>query len=407
MSEGHNFGGPNPIGGPAGQPPPSPPPPAPLPPPPPPPPQAPPPPPQTPWQQPYPDYPQGPEQFAGPPQYQYANQFGPGQIQPRPPKRRKGLLIGVGAAAAVVVLVVAGVLIFNAGGGGGGGAETPGQAVQGYLDALARGDAEAALSFVAQVPPDKTFLTDEILKKQIEKYPITNITILGENPSAKGATVAVRADFGGKTSDQQITLPAATDGDWKLQHGVTSVDANIANMTSKKLVEMVTIFGKPIPKTGKAYLFPGWVEFGSSNPNIEIAAYKDEPPTLQEIWLGHSMNRPEFGISEAGQKAIRDQLKKMSDECARSTQLEPPDCPNDFKISGVTEGTAKWTAPTSFDGIEADFLDPRTATVRLYGSTEWGITVQTDRGPYSTTTTAYLMGEADMTQDPPKITLER
>ncbi|SEH46746.1 protein of unknown function [Mycolicibacterium rutilum] len=403
MSDRHDFGGPNPIGGPAGAPPPPPPPP-----------------PQAPWQPPqqeppaqwpqepppYQDYPpQYPPQYPG--QF-YPNQFGPNQIQPRPPKRRKGLLIGIGAAAAVIVLVVAGVVIFSGSGAGGGGAATPGEAVQGYLDALARGDAEAALSFSQQVPPDKTFLTDEILKKQAEKYPITNITILGENTSAKGATVQVRADFGGKTSDQEITLPKPADGDdWKLQRGVASVDANIGNLTSKKLVEMVTIFGKPVPKTGKAYLFPGWVDFGSTNPNVEIVNYKDEPPSLQEIWLGLSSSRPEYSISEAGQKAIRDALKSMADECARSNQLEPPDCPNDFKIPSAVEGTAKWTAPTNFDDIDADFLDQRTATVRLYGSTEWGITVQTDRGPYSTTTTAYVTGEADISQDPPKITLER
>jgi hypothetical protein len=46
-----------------------------------------------------------------------------------------------------VLVVVIAVVVFAFGRGSGGGATDPGQAVAGYLDALATGDAEKALSY--------------------------------------------------------------------------------------------------------------------------------------------------------------------------------------------------------------------------------------------------------------------
>jgi hypothetical protein len=339
--------------------------------------------------------------------------FGPG-LQFAPRKKRTKLWVAIGAAVAVVILVVAGVLVFSGGGESNKGADTAGKAVQGYLEALARGDAGAALSF-AEAPADTTFLTDEILRKQLEKYPITNIKVLSDVPGGNGgAEVHVVANFGASKSDETITLskPAAGQG-WKLEHAAVEVNLgrDSPNVPMKpELADAVTIFGKPAPKSGKAYLFPGWVDFGSSNPNIDIHAYKDEPPSLQEIWLGLSHQRPELGVSEAGKKAIIDQIKAIIDECVKSKQVSPPNCPNQLNISDLVEGTAQWTAPANLDEIEPQYLDEATATVSFYGWAEFGLTVQTTHKNlpvYTTTTSGSIDGEADMLQNPPKITLKK
>jgi hypothetical protein len=339
--------------------------------------------------------------------------FGPG-LQFAPRKKRTKLWVAIGVAVAVVILVVAGVLVFSGGGESNKGADTAGKAVQGYLEALARGDAGAALSF-AEAPADTTFLTDEILRKQLEKYPITNIKVLSDVPGGNGgAEVHVVANFGASKSDETITLskPAAGQG-WKLEHAAVEVNLgrDSPNVPMKpELADVVTIFGKPAPKSGKAYLFPGWVDFGSSNPNIDIHAYKDEPPSLQEIWLGLSHQRPELGVSEAGKKAIIDQIKAIIDECVKSKQVSPPNCPNQLNISDLVEGTAQWTAPANLDEIEPQYLDETTATVSFYGWAEFGLTVQTTHKNlpvYTTTTSGSIDGEADMLQNPPKITLKK
>ena len=59
-----------------------------------------------------------------------------------------------------------------------------GDAVKRYLEALARGDAETALSYGIDQPATSEFLTSEILKKQVAQWPIRNIRILHDNSSA-------------------------------------------------------------------------------------------------------------------------------------------------------------------------------------------------------------------------------
>ena len=60
---------------------------------------------------------------------------------------------------------------------------TAGATVKGYLEALAKGDAAKALSFSNDKPANTEFLTNDILKKQIAKWPITDIKILSDDGS--------------------------------------------------------------------------------------------------------------------------------------------------------------------------------------------------------------------------------
>ena len=90
--------------------------------------------------------------------------------------------------------------------------------VKGYLEALARGDAESALAYSDDQPASKEFLTDDVLKKQIAKWPITNIRILNDDSSASGigfGQVHVAANFGDKVSDATLTAKRRTNaGTW-------------------------------------------------------------------------------------------------------------------------------------------------------------------------------------------------
>lgn len=425
------FGGPNPIGGPSGagdqgqQPPPASPPPTPTP--------TPAPPPQWPdsgsgqppswpapgptpqaqqWSTPSPpQWPTAGQQYdqpAAPGQYPQQQPWAPaGYGPPPPPKSRKPLYLILGAVGTVVVLVVAAVLLF--GGSSDSGASSPSDAVREYFEALARGDAQAALALGESQPPDTTFLTDDILKKQIELSPITNIKTLGETPGANGAVmVAVSVDMGGKTSSDKI--PASkVDGGWKVPHAAMTMDlGRNRGIVKPELFDVVTIFGEPAPKSGTAYVFPGPVELGSSNPNISVTSREFSIPGLMQIYLGLSQQSPEFGISDSGKKAITDAIMTKVTECTKSRQLAPPDCPVGTEVSGLIDGTAQWTAPTNLDSVSADFLNPQTGLVGFFGSASFGLRVQTDRGNlYETTITEFLSGEADIMEDPPTVTYER
>jgi hypothetical protein len=342
--------------------------------------------------------PPDPGQPYGPPIY------GPGQLPPAPRKKRTRLIVAIGAAVVVVIVVVAAVLVYT-GGESDDGAKTAGAAVQGYLEALARGDAEAALSYARDTPPDKTFLTDAILKKQIEKYPITNIKILGD----QGSQVHVVAEFGGKPSDEEIVLPEPAEGEgWKLDYAAMTVDIgkdDANNAANPALMEWVTLFGEPFPESGKAYVFPGWVDMGSSNPNLQVKEIKDEPPSLHDIAFPDRVAWPDFEVSEAGQQTIRETVKKMLDECAKSRQTLPRDCPQSAASRwDLVDGTVVWKAPDNLDAVSAQILNPVSGIAMLDGEVTFTLTGQTrDGGTTTGSDTVYLYGKIDMTQNPPKV----
>lgn len=129
----------------------------------------------------------------------------------------KGVIFGIigGVVGLVIIVVIVLVLMLSGGdddsggeaGGGGenGGSEggddggdsaedaqtAPDSAVEAYLDALAEGDAETALSLIEE-PSDTTHMTDEVLAASIEAAPISGIEVTpvdaGENDYAKEVT---------------------------------------------------------------------------------------------------------------------------------------------------------------------------------------------------------------------------
>lgn len=88
----------------------------------------------------------------GPPQFD--SQF-TGFQQPGG-KRNKALIVTLIAGAAVLLVIVVVVAFVLIGRGGGGSSDSAGAAVQGYLEALANGDAEAALSYGADQPASRS-----------------------------------------------------------------------------------------------------------------------------------------------------------------------------------------------------------------------------------------------------------
>ncbi|MGV0741065.1 hypothetical protein [Mycolicibacterium sp. XJ870] len=328
-------------------------------------------------------------------------------------KGGRRILIGAGAVAVVAALVAAGVMVF------GGGAYEDGtgkasEAVTAYVEALQRGDAKTALSLGRAQPPDTSMLTDDILKKQMEKFPITDVKILGDIPTADGgALVHVTAKVGGVDSDESIKLEKPPPGEgWKLKSGAMSVEFKLEDI-NPDLAKFITVWDKPVPKSGKAYTFPGFVEVGSSNPALKVddtmrIIGNETDPSLYEIATMQDQKFPDITVSDDGRQIVLDALKKALEECAKSTSLEPPNCPNKAARPDFVPDTAKWTAPTDLDDITINFMDEKTGKIRVIGSPEFGITVETESGSTETGTfSPSLYASADMTQDPPVIDFEK
>lgn len=344
-------------------------------------------------------WPGGPQQQPGP---QFGSQFGGFEPAPGGPRRnRKALLVTIGAGVAVLlVIVVVGVIALTGGGGSGGSSDSAGATVQGYLEALAKGDAEAALSFGRDQPASKELLTDEILKQQIEKMPISNIRILGDDSKSSDigyAQVHVTANFGDQVSDSTFSM-RKMGGKWKLDSAAARLD--FSSQASSKAASSLTAFGKPVG-TSVVYVFPGYVEWGSNNKNLAV----EGKPLLLDSLTGYAGGTfPTFKLSDSAHQEIVSSIKGLLDGCARSRQLSPPDCPQSLYEYGAVDGTVEWQAPSA-DDAQISFSEySMSASISMSGS--FGYSVQGRDGARLTGTETFsIYGDADLSQTPPTVKL--
>lgn len=314
-----------------------------------------------------------------------------------PPRNRKPLIIGlsVGAVLLVIVIVTAVVLL-----SGGGSSSSPGEAVKGYLQALAAGNAEKALSYSSDKPASKEFLTDEILKKQIDKWPITEIKILSDDGGYGLGRVHVSAKFGDKTSDETITVKKSGK-EWMIEHAAVKIDPKNA-IINNEAMKTLTIFGKTLGDA-PVYVFPGWVELGSDNPNL--TAEKKKPFLLNDLYLGDAyLSDVDFALSSKGQRSVSQAISSKLQQCTASNQLSPANCPQSVYKYELEDGTAQWGTPdTSKLKVEVSAYD---LEARISGQIVFPLTARTRSGEtWTGTDTESVYGSADLSQDPPTVTL--
>lgn len=329
----------------------------------------------------------------------------PPQWQPAPRKSRKPLIVTLAAGGAVIVVVAVVLVITLAGGSGGGGGGSAGDVVKGYLEALARGDAETALSYSNDQPATKEFLTDDILKKQIAQWPITNIRILNDDSTSASAgslgsaQVHVVANFGDKSSDATMDLKS-DHGRWRLDAAAIKVEPDPGAEATDAAAKTLTFFGKPIAES-TVYVFPGWIDLGTTNPYMTVTA---KPLLLDQLTLmGVPWVLPSFVLSGQGRDAVNGQLAAAMANCTKSNLLAPPNCPVHLDPYGLAEGTVAW-GTADLSAVKVDGFDPYGLTLTFYGQVSVPVTVKTtDGGTNQGPATDFLSGTADMAKTPPDL----
>lgn len=279
----------------------------------------------------------------------YGPQPGPiGYGQPAAPtKSRKPLLIVFAIVVVVAIVGAAGWTFLNTSSSSGpDSATTAGDAVKGYLEALARGDANAALAYSDDQPASKDFLTDDILKQQITKWPITNIRILSDSSASGGNSasssfgqVHVAVNFGDKSSDTNLSVKKQ-NSHWRLDRAAVKVEANSSGIGNQAAANTLTLFGKPL-NGNAAYVFPGFLDIASNNQNITVTT--KNPVLLDQLTSGGSSAslQPTYTVTDAAKTAIMTQVKAITDACTNSHLAVPPK-PCDAVAFGVVDGTVNW-----------------------------------------------------------------
>lgn len=335
-----------------------------------------------------------------PPLYTPPPMYTGSHVPPSAPRTNNRLIIAIIGAVVLVVVVVVVIAIAASGGSGSGSDDTPRAAAQGYLEALARGDAAAALDYGKDQPGSKDLLTDDVLKKQIAKMPITDIQILDDgSPIGDMAMVHVSARFGDQVSDARLTLHHG-DG-WKLDTATVKIDLSMMGSTNKALKE-VTVFGKPADNP--VYVFPGWVDYASGNANLEVTAKSPLLGDLNSYSNGYVGAGLEVKLSTAGNDAIMSALKSDLAKCTASNLLAPPGCPLKVQPYGLVDGTARWGSMGDLSDVKVLF-NPYDMSATLIGSVKTNFTAQDTRGRLSDgSITGFISGEADVSTNPPTLT---
>ena len=292
-----------------------------------------------------------------------------------PPKNRKPLIITATATVAVLA-VIAVVVVFLMSNGKDGVSFNPNgsptEVAKAYLEALARGDAQSALDLSATQPASTELLTNDILKLQLEKLPITEIEVLGEErkpeDDKRTSAVKVAAKLGGQRTEGKLDM-VVVDNEWKLSAGF--VDATIekpALTLKKETVDSLRVFGKPLLSTGHFYVFPGYLQMSASTPYLTI---NDMPPTTFDdaSAMGQPTEaEPKYSMTDAGRKAAVDAIQAWAVKCFNPGDNKG-DCEHAHNPSWVNDydiATMRVTGP----------IDLTDASVRL-GDDASGPTVYT------------------------------
>lgn len=270
----------------------------------------------------------------------FPNQTGPDQPGPHqgPPrteqmggpkkKAPKGLIIGLIAAAVVLVLAVGGYFIHNA-------VQTKraeerraealatetdaaSAAVQAYLQALADGDAQAALDQAAEAP-ESPLLTDEVLDSSneqggIEAPATTDATMKQlEDDSVPSGVVSATFMVQGVEAAADFAVTNTPEG-WRLESVTNPVDlGDIA----------VKVNG--VKATGVVEAFPGTYTMTSANDRLKV-----DRSDLSVLEVGKELpadwtTQPE--LSDKGRKDVIAAGKRAIDGCLAKKELMPQGCP--------------------------------------------------------------------------------
>ena len=266
-----------------------------------------------------------------------------------PPKKGlgTGAILGIvgGGLFVLIALVVAVVFAIGAvrgvaGGGspfaGGGSAE---ETVEGYLTAIADGDAETALSFIYAPESSSPLLTDEVLAASQKLAPLTDIVIGEPDVTGGYALVPVTYSIGDTPVTTEISVSQDSDG-WKITGGTGQLSVYQLDGL-EPTINGVPVSGEYVDAFPGAYEYGVTVDgFALEGENVIIVTAPSEYPDTSGM---NAVLTPEAA------DAFRQAVSASVDACIASTTLEAgcgltiPATLSDGTV--LTEGTITRTLP--------------------------------------------------------------
>jgi hypothetical protein len=271
--------------------------------------------------------------------------YGSGPVLPEPqPKGKSKLLIIIGAAAlAVILMAVLAVVVATRGwptANPGSNTNTQGQqtdpshsgapqntprpsdAVTAYLEALAAGDADTALSYAADPAPTGRMLTNEVLAESGKRAPLTEIHVpVVEDQSAK--SVSATYTLGNSAVSESFDVVKVGDS-WKISRAVKDLDLGFIVDGAVP----VKINGVKVTENSVAVL-PGSYAFTTGLPYVGYGS--KNVVLVKSPYVEADTYRIQSQLTNSGKKAVVSATKKSYKKCLDAHSLNPKNCPMDFK----------------------------------------------------------------------------
>lgn len=269
-----------------------------------------------------------------------------------------------------------------------------------YLEALGRGDAQKALSYSRKAPADTTLLTDEILGKQIAKWPISDIRIVemkGDEKTSAKLYMTVSVKFGDKVHTDEISLSRNLQNGWWIDYVASEYKPGLDSRSYATL----SVFGKQLRFGESFFAFPGYLEVTTSNQYIHVVS-TDYPLFTSAPLLQPPAFNAELELNDAGTAAVTAALHDSFTRCETSNLIAPPGCPAALNVDDAVDGTLTW-GRVNLEDTSTSFYDNLTVSTVTSGSIP--VTYQSHGGQTVSTEQMLVVNETfDIGSTPPQMT---
>lgn len=194
-------------------------------------------------------------------------------------------------------------------------ARGPGSVVRGYFQALADGNAPAALAF-ADVAPKGQFLTSVVLRQQLQAASLSDLSIVRTTRLGSTATVDVRYQLRFSSGTQAVTDSAQLirrGSSWRLIKVAGTVSLAIQTAGADRL----SFAGRPLP-TAAVTLFPGALPLAVDSAALQVLGQ----PMLR-LADARTVARTAISLSPQLRGQVQRAVGKLLTDCLAATSNDP------------------------------------------------------------------------------------
>lgn len=277
----------------------------------------------------------------------------------------------------------------------------PAAVVRGFLEAVARSDAPAALAYAQTQPADTSFMSTEVLTAANAANPITEINV-PPVPSVSSDSTTVQASY--KIGAERVTQGYEIDlvgGAWKLAKVGSELD-----LSAKRSKKVPMILAGRSVDADTIILLPGAYEVTSGLTYIDWGPENTILVKAPDDFLSGS--KLDLSINDAGTAAFLAATNASLNACVKVKKVNPSGCPFEYSNSSykVTPSTISWTLTedpladkTPRLSYDDDGVATLSASIRLQFKAKGKTTYDGKATTISTPVYGSATASADLTKD--------